>query len=276
MDPQKILAKAEAWKRKSHHLSLTLRLRSVSEAKRFLREHSVVLWNEKGDLPNLLDATMGRIANGRERVKGKAAENCDHLRTQVLQDPEFLDCRFFCRQDTALHERLWPFATVISRVNYSHVKDSARISREAKRILSFLEREGPTAPNRLKEALKLSGGPEARTFHRANLELFDELLVLPKPLAHEKGAIQLDLWEHCMPKPVRSRAEQLSEKEAALQLISATLQSSVLSVEKNIPRWFTWLDKDLKELIDQLIEKKHFLRVIYRKKSYIISKKILA
>src|SRR5207247_9585742 len=101
---------------------------------------------------------------------------CADLRKQVLQDPEFLDCRFFCRQDTALHEGLWPFATVISRVNYSHAKDSARISREAKRILAFLEKEGPTGPNRLNEVLKMStGGPEARAFHRAKLELFDHL-----------------------------------------------------------------------------------------------------
>jgi hypothetical protein len=275
MDPQKILAKAEAWKRKSHRLSLTLRLRSLSEAKKFLREHSVVLWNDKGDIANLLDATIGRIANGRERGKGKAAENCAQLRKQVLQDPEFLDCRFFCAQETALHEDLWPSATVLSRANYARLKDSTKISRDAKRILAFLEKDGPTEVGRLKEVLKLSGNSETRAFNHAKLELQNQLLVIQSLQNSAKEPVQLQLWEHRMPKPVRSTADQLSEKEASLQLIAASLECSVLSHEKNIPRWFPWPKEDAQQLIDSLIEKKRFVRIIHRNHPYIILKKIL-
>lgn len=277
MDPQKILARAEYWKRKSHRLSLDLRLRSLSEAKKFIREQSVVLWNDKGDVPNLLDATIGRIANDRERSKGKAAENCAQIRKQVLLDPEFLDCRFFCKHETALHESLWPSATVLSRINHARLKDSRKINRDAKKILLFLEKEGPTGASSLKDSLKLSGSIEMKAFHRAKLELLNQLLVVQsQEIAAKEPAIQLQLWDDWMPKSVRTRADHLSRKEAALQLISATIQCSVVTQEKNIFRWFPWLAEDAKELIDSLIEKKNLVRVIYRKTAYIIPKKILA
>src|SRR5262249_39495205 len=106
MQPKTILAKAEAWKRKAHRLSLDLRLRSVSDARKFVREQAVVLWNAKAELPNLADAIIGRVANSAERVHGRPAETCTQWRGQILQDSEFLECNFFRNLSTVLHQDL--------------------------------------------------------------------------------------------------------------------------------------------------------------------------
>src|SRR3972149_7317467 len=143
MDPRRILAKAETWKRRAHRLSLDLRLRSVTDAKKFLREHGVALWNDRGELPNILDALIGRIANGRERVRGKAAENCFAWRGQLLQDPEFLECPFFNRQPTVVYQELWPYFTVVARLNRGRAEPEPLVSRDARKVLNFVAREGP-------------------------------------------------------------------------------------------------------------------------------------
>ena len=125
------------WKRKSHHLSLPLRLKTLPEAKKFLKEQVVALWNGKAEIPNLLDATLGRIARGRERNQGSAIENCLLWRREILATPDFVECKLFCKLPTVIHQDLWPSVTVISKMN----KEKGPISKEAKRILNYLKEE---------------------------------------------------------------------------------------------------------------------------------------
>src|SRR3990172_9068477 len=108
MDIRRVLARAEDWKQRTHRLSLSLRLKSIAEARKFLREHGAVLWSAKAELPNLLDAIIGRVANGQERVYGKPAGSCYQWRWQLLKDPEFLECRYFRRMSAGVHIDLWP------------------------------------------------------------------------------------------------------------------------------------------------------------------------
>ena len=272
MDPERILAKAQAAKRKAHRLSIELRLKSVSDAKKFLREQSVVLWRDKGDLPNLLDATIGRIANGKERVHGKAAENCSAWRRQLLRDPEFLDCRFFCKQPTALHESLWPYATVFARLNREMAEDGKNLSREADGIVSHVKKEGPTRCDQLRKALKLLSPQEMRAFQRAVLELKNLLILLEQEERQEEkcNTTVLDLWENRMPKTVKAKADGIALKDAAVHLFSATVRSCVLTPEKNLSRWFLWCPQDDEELIHDLLRKKDCIRVQQGKTGYLI------
>src|SRR5688572_25099614 len=176
MNPERILAKAEAWKRKTHRLSIDLRLRSVQEATAFLREHGVVLWNAKAELPNLLDAIIGRVANGQERVYGKPAENCYRWREQIMSHPDFLECRFFSKLSTVLHQDLWPFATVFAHINRKKTEEGTNpLSKDARKILAFLQREGPTRTDVLRKALKFSSPEQGRLFHRAKRDLQNHL-----------------------------------------------------------------------------------------------------
>ena len=277
MNPERILTKAAAWKRKTHRLAIDLRLRSVPEAAAFLREHGVVLWNAKAELPNLLDAIIGRVANGQERVYGKPAENCYRWREQIISNPDFLECRFFLKLSTVLHQDLWPSATVFARMNRKKAEDGA-VSKDARKILGFLQKEGPTRTDVLRKALKYSSPEQGRLFHRAKRDLQNHLVILGKEdhlsKAHTHAEI-LDLWENCMPKNVRTKSEQLDENGGRTKLLSMTLQSCVLSNEKRISSWFAWCDNGISDSIEKLIQKKDFVRVPYKKDTWIIPRKVI-
>jgi hypothetical protein len=277
MNPDRILAKAEAWKRKAHRLSLNLRLKSVADANIFLREHVVVLWNAKAELPNLLDAIIGRVANGQERVYGKPAENCYRWREQIMKNPEFLECRFFSKMATVVHQDLWQYITVFSRQNRKRAEEESR-SREIRKILTFLSREGPTRTDILRKELKLTGSQQGRLFQRLKKELQNRLILIGRTdhaSAVHTHAEVLDFLENIIPKLVKTKSDQIDESAAAMKLLSATLSSCIVSKEKNIPRWFSWTDGGVKESLEKLIQRKDFVRIEQRKEFYIIPRKIL-
>ncbi len=278
MNPEKVFTKAEAWKRRTHRLSLDQRLKTVAEASTFLREHGVVLWNAKAELPNLLDAIIGRVANGQERVYGKPAENCYRWREQIMNNHDFLECRFFSKLSTVLHQDLWPFATVFARVNRKKAEAGQGSSKDERRILAFLEREGPTRTDVLRKALKFNTPEQGRVFHRAKKDLQNHLVLLGKE-DHESEihthAEILDFWENCMPKAVRTKADQIDENGGRLKLLSTTLHSCVLSNEKRIPSWFVWCQEGIKESLEKLVQKKDFVRVPLKKETWIISCKVI-
>ncbi|HET6268034.1 MAG TPA: hypothetical protein VFG11_09985, partial [Acidobacteriota bacterium] len=201
MQPKTILAKAEAWKRKAHRLSLDLRLRSVSDARKFVREQAVVLWNAKAELPNLADAIIGRVANSAERVHGRPAETCYLWRGQILQDSEFLECKFFRNLTTVLHQDLWPYASVIATTNREQTSKDVQLSKDARRILHYLDLEGATRSDALRKALKYTAPAEVRTFHKAKRELQSALLIVGKEDKDSKTqtpAEVLGLWSQSL------------------------------------------------------------------------------
>jgi len=276
MNPDRILAKAEAWKRKAHRLSLNLRLKSINDANNFLREHSVVLWSAKAELPNLLDAIIGRVANGQERVYGKPAENCYRWREQIIQGPEFLECRFFSKMSTVVHQDLWQYITIFSRQNRKRAESDSR-SKEVKKIIAFLKHEGPTRTDILRKELKFVTPEQGRVFHRAKKELQNQLILIgriDKASSVHTHAEVLDFFENSVPKQVKTKSDLIDETAASMKLLSVTLQSCVVSKEKSIPRWFGWTG-GIKESLEKLIQRKDFVRIQHRKDSYIIPRKIL-
>ena len=277
MNSEKVFTKAQAWKRRTHRLSLDQRLKSVGEAATFLREHGVVLWSAKAEPPNLLDAIIGRVANGQERVYGKPAGVCFRWREQLITDHDFLECRFFCKLSTVLHQDLWPFATFFARVNRKKAEAGFGISKEGRRILKFLDREGPTRTDILRKALRFNSPEQGRLFHRAKRELQNKLILLGKE-DHESDvhthAEILDFWENCMPRAVRAKADQMDENGCRLKLLSTTLHSSVLSNEKRILSWFPWCEDGMKESLEKLLQK-DFVRIPLKKETWIIPRKVI-
>lgn len=276
MNTEQIFTRAETWKKKAHCLSVNLRLRSLADARKFLKEHSIVLWDAKAELPNLLDAILGRIANGKEREVGKAAENCKLWRDQLLREPEFLECRFFRRYSTAIHQELWPFITVFARLNREKVEEGDLLSRDAKKILNYLKREGPTPKNQVRKALKYTSTREARLFQKAKMELHSHLILAIRHVSttSEEGLV-LDLWENCMPRTIRSSADKITEVEAGAKLLSAALNSSVLVCEKQLPKWFTWANVESGDWAQSLLASRAFMRIVRRGDNWIIPRKIL-
>jgi hypothetical protein len=276
MDTEKIFTRAETWKKKAHCLSMDLRLRSLTDARKFVKEHSIVLWDAKAELPNLLDAILGRIANGKERELGKAAENCKLWREQLLSEPDFVECRFFRRYSTAIHQDLWPFITVFARLNREKVEEGDLLSRDAKKILNYLKREGPTAKQQVRKALKYTSTRDARLFQKAKMELHSYLIlaIRSESSKREQGPI-LDLWENSMPRPVRTSADKITEMEAGAKLLSAALNSSILSCEKQLPKWFTWANGESVDWAESLLASRIFMRVARRGDNWIIPRKIL-
>lgn len=276
MNSERIFAKAEAYKRRAHRLTLSLKIKSLPEARKFLREQGVVLWSAKSELPNFLDAILGRIANGRERVYGNPAENCFRWRGLLMPDPELLECRFFRKRATVVHQDLWAHLTTFSRLNRKAAEQDGVASRDAKRIMAYLRGEGPTRSDHLRRALKYHSVEEGKIFHRAKQELMNQLIVLGREdqnaVKHTHAEI-LDFWENWMPKPIRSRADQLTEKEARNKLLAATLHTSVLTPESNVRRWFYWCKDGMEESLESLMKTKDFLRLEHRKERWIISRK---
>jgi hypothetical protein len=276
MDAEKIFARAETWKKKAHCLSMDLRLRSLADARKFVKEHSIVLWDAKAELPNLLDAILGRIANGKEREVGKAAENCKLWRDQLLCEPEIVECRFFRKYSTAIHQDLWPFITVFARLNREKVEEGDLLSRDAKKILNYLKREGATPKNQVRKALKYTSTRDVRLFQKAKMELHSYLIlaIRSESTRKEEGPI-LDLWENSMPRPVRTSADKITEVEAGAKLLSAALNSSILSCEKQLPKWFIWANGESGDWAESLIGNRTFLRIARRGDNWIIPRKIL-
>ena len=276
MNADKIFTRAETWKKKAHCLSMDLRLKSLADARKFVKEHSIVLWDAKAELPNLLDAILGRIANGKERELGKAAENCKLWREQLLCEPDFVECRFFRKFSTAIHQDLWPFITVFARLNREKVEEGDLLSRDAKKILNYLKREGPTPKNQVRKALKYTSTRDVRLFQKAKMELHSYLIlaIRNESTRKEEGPI-LDLWENSMPRPIRTSADKITEMEAGAKLLSAALNSSILSCEKQLPKWFTWANGESGDWAESLVASRSFLRVTRRGDNWIIPRKIL-
>lgn len=273
-----MLARAEAWKKKSHRLSLDLRIKSIQEAKRFLKDHSLVLWEDKAELPNLLDAMLGRIANERERAEGRAAETCHQWRRQLLKDSEVVECRFFRRFSTAIHQDLWPSATLFARRNRELAEEKETVSRDALKIMKYLTQEGAATVGEIRKALRYDSALQARSFHRGKRELQERLIILASEEKSENGRSggeTLTFWSSRMPKQVISRAEQIHEGEARLKLLASALDSCVLSDEKSVRRWFAWDGNDPLESVEELIAKKALVRVNHQKQSWIIPRKLL-
>jgi hypothetical protein len=276
MNADKIFTRAETWKKKAHCLSMDLRLRSIADARKFVKEHSIVLWDAKAELPNLLDAILGKIANGKEREVGKAAENCKLWRGQLLCEPEFVECRFFRKYSTAIHQDLWPFITVFARLNRKKCEEGDLLSRDAKKILNYLKREGRTPTNQVRKALKYTSTRDARLFQKAKMELHSYLIlaIRSETTRMEEGPI-LDLWENSMPRSIRTSADKITEMEAGSKLLSAALNSSILSCEKQLPKWFTWANGESGDWAESLIGNRTFLRIARRGDNWIIPRKIL-
>jgi hypothetical protein len=277
MEPRQILARVEALKKRNHRLSLDLRLKSVQEAKKFLKDHSLVLWDNKAELPNLLDAILGRIANEKERNDGRPSETCLRWRVELLEDAELVECPFFRKLSTALHQDLWASATLFAWKNRKLAEEGGTVSREALKIMKYLSQEGAARTDEILKALRYNTPSLARLFHRAKRELQERLIVLITDDAASKGRGKetLTFWSSRMPKQVLARAEQTCESEARLKLLAATLDSCVLSDEKNIRRWFVWDSKDPMESVEELIAKKTLVRVQHQKQSWIIPRKLL-
>jgi hypothetical protein len=273
MDSDKLITRAEAWKKKSHCLSMDLRLRSFNQAKKFVKEHSIVLWTTKAEAPNLLDAILGRIATGKERQQGKASENCDIWRKQLLMDPEFLECKLFRQHFTAVYQDLWPYIMVFSKLNSESGEHGAGISRDAKRILNYLKKEGPTESDLVKKALKYSSASEARQFLKAKSELQSLLILLAR---ENSGRSTLCLWEHVVPKPIRSAADKITSAEAGAKLLTAALNCSVLVNEKQVPNLFNWANGESSDWARCLLDSRTFVRVPRRNDSWIVPRRILS
>ncbi len=273
MNADRVLARAEAWKKKSHCLSMNLRLRSIGEARKFVKEHSIVLWDEKAEVPNLLDAILGRIANGKERQQSKATENCKLWRRQLLSDPEFLECRLFRKYSTAVYQDLWPYITVFSRLNCKAAEEGGELSRDARKIFNYLKKEGPSGIDTIKKGLKFTSSTEGRQFQKAKLELQSLLILVTggdSPQGHTLG-----LWENLVPKNVRSSADKITPKEAGARLLGAALTSSVLVNEKQLPRLFTWANDESVDWAKALLESRTFMRVPRKTETWIVPRKIL-
>lgn len=246
-------------------------MKSLPEARKFLKEHSITLWCEQAELPSLLDAMLGRVANKKERTAGRPVEACRNWRDQLLKDPELLECRLFRKFSTVIHQDLWPHATVFARLNYEKAQQSGGvISREAKKILQYLEKEGPSESVEIKKACGYSG----RTFSSAKKELLDGMIVLSRKEDETQDEI-LDLWLRRMPKSVLTRAEHFSEYEAKLKLLDSTLQSCVLGAEKSVPKWFFWERDSVGDMLEDLVAKRDFLRVEHQKEKWIVPRKLL-
>jgi hypothetical protein len=172
-----------------------------------------------------------------------------------------------------LHESLWPYATVFARLNRARAEEGTGLSREARKIVSHVSKEGPTRSDHLRKSLKFLSPQEMREFQRAKVEL-QNLLILLEQEEQESCAV-LDLWENRMPRSVKVKADSISEKDAALQLLTATVRSCVLTPEKNLPRWFVWCSENSQELVDSLLGKKECIRVRQGKAGYLIPRRIL-
>jgi hypothetical protein len=273
MNADKVFARAEAWKKKSHCLSMNLRLRSIGEARKFLKEHSIVLWDEKAEVPNLLDAILGRIANGKERLQGKATENCKLWRLQLLSDPEFFECRLFRKHFTAVYQDLWPYVTVFSKLNCKAAEEGGELSRDAKRVFNYLKKEGPSTNESIRKDLKYTSSSDGRQFQKAKMEL-QSLLILLSQDDPSSGPI-LGLWENLVPKTVRSAADKIAPREAGAKILGAALTSSVLVNEKQLPRLFNWANGESVKWAESLLETRTFLRVSRKNDSWIVPRKIL-
>lgn len=278
MEAQKILAKAESHKRRMHHLSLDLRLRTVTEARRFIREQGVLLWIERAELPCMLDAILGRIANPQERLRGKPRESCSQWRRQLLKDLDLLECSFFRKRCTVIHQDLWPYLAVCSRANRTRSEEDGWLTRDARRVLSFVAAEGPTRTDLLRRALKCHSVVENRAFQRAVRELCDRLVLVAREEQDSPARSRvsvLECLENAIPKPVRARSESFSEKDASAKLMAATVNSCVVVAENKMKRWFPWSQIDAKEILEIMLRNRDCLRVQTRQGGWIVSRKAL-
>ena len=190
-----------------------------------------------------------------------------------------MECNFFRKRSTVLHQELWPYATVFAKLNRKKATNDQLISKEARKILTFIQNEGPSQPEQIRRALKFNSVAEKRSFNRAAQELQDLLIVLNREVRDpesRKKTETLDFWENSLPKSQVNKSDHLSASEAEMKLLSVALHGSVLTPEKNISKWFQWCNENCSDALEKLIERKEFLRIKQGKTTWIVSRKALA
>ncbi|MBI2371358.1 MAG: winged helix DNA-binding domain-containing protein, partial [Deltaproteobacteria bacterium] len=123
------------------------------------------------------------------------------------------------------------------RVEY----EDGRLSADARRIAEFLERNGPTPADTMRQLLAGPGPRGTRSFHSALLELQEQFKVVTVGLEDRSWGVRvIGLFSRWLPAATRRQARQLRPEEARRRIVAAFVRTAGVTTEREISRTFAW------------------------------------
>ena len=247
-----------------YHRTLELRVHTEEQALGFVNEVGFCfLFGEKGvAIPTLWSAICGS-----RRPVPRSNRDADIGRTWRWKDT--LPSRGLVYYGKLLRDRatlvsldLLPWFFALSP-NYGDVEDymeqydEGLLTVEAKNVYEALLNEGAMATSRLRQVAGLSGGPNARRFERALVELQRELKIVKVGTSDANAwgyAYVYDLFLRRFPE-IPEAARSISTDAAREALLERYLRNVIAQTEAAARRLFRWDDWEWARLLERMAGK---------------------
>ncbi|MBI4832394.1 MAG: winged helix DNA-binding domain-containing protein, partial [Candidatus Lindowbacteria bacterium] len=149
----------------------------------------------------------------------------------------------------------------------------------ANEAAKYLDRQGPTPVDALRQALVAPGKENTRRFHAALFELQSKFKIVTVGLEDRSwGVRKLDLFMNWLPKRIERAAENMTREEALQRVAGSFVETAGAVTEKTLPKMFGWSDMETTAAIDSLVSGGKLHRVHIRGKEsapWIASRKLL-
>lgn len=247
---EKLLKNARALREKEHRLRPSLRLHTLREAEDFVQSRGLVSVLGGNELPSIISAFLGREwkPSGKGftgwldwwslKVSGKSL---GRSLASLERSKDIVSTRIFRKSKTLVSREMWPILDPIVRYHSALASSHDMFSEDEWKILEFIEDNGPTRTDQLREKLELQGKSHTGPFHVSLSRLESYGLIIghedPSPERH----LHANIWETWKAKTnQRIGRRRFSYEEAAEKLLSKTVDAAILAPEKEVAKWFQW------------------------------------
>lgn len=262
-----LIDKARAARELLHRIRAILKVESLASARAFVRERGLVLLAADAELPNLVDATLGRRANVAERVPQDGASQPPWDWWRELSHGDEVACvKLFRNEDTAVARRLWPAVASCAGELAARARHGT-LSPLARTLFDELDKHGPSTTAALCAAHKLKGDAGRLRFERARRELEAHLLVVTREEGGERVHELLVRW---LPERALRLGRRLGPVKARKQLVQAAVDAAVIMKER-AAAWFPWSESLTVGLIEELVAAGEIRRVEEGGERYLVS-----
>jgi hypothetical protein len=213
-------------------------IRSLEEARRYLKEVGILARTPQPGFPSLFGAIRSRPYKEGSRGFGTWPKDEWWWGGELEKDADVLALKILDGKSIFVHRRLWaPLDGYLRRFRPA-------LSPLASSIRNMLARHGPTRTDVLRQMMGFRSADDGRLYHLAIGQLERLGVVLKRAAAVEAHVHvgELMLWRHRFPKPIR---RWKSPVHALAEWLSAVSQAAGKVDERRLLSWFSWPRADL-------------------------------
>ena len=240
------------------HLTPDLRIKTESEAVKFIHQVGMSLLFACNDIP------LPKLSESAQSSDWDWWEWKDTLQAKK----KWYNSRVVKRKSTLVSMELLPcFLSLYYESGGCEVYEEeyyyGKLTDPAYRIADYLYTHGPVSIDDLRKTLAQPGKIGTRKFHEAILELQSKFKIAVSGLMDKHWGVRiLDLFSRWAPKEILQKAETIQPTDARKQILTKFITTAGLTTEKEILRLFSWSPESIHFILDELTQSKtvHLLR----------------